>query len=304
MTDLLNNYGWRHIDTFTLWRAPGTLKSRIIHACGQLPDVILFWEGYHFLNANEKSIKSLECDKYIFTVDLHWSDLPMRIRKRISLSMFDTILSSCGYIFQRFYPDIYRTKNIMWIPHSASQDFMLDCNTHAENAIFLSGAINSVYPLRQRMKELCDNDAYPIIHHEHPGYHCRYNYESDANIGAQYARKINKYRIGFTDCSIYSYIVAKYFEIPSTGALLLADDTISEPFRELGFIENIHYVPVSMNNLEEKIQYVLHEKHHPELDEIRKRGQALVWEKHTTSHRARLIDTVCTSQHAVPRRSS
>ena len=77
---------------------------------------------------------------------------------------------------------------------------------------------------------------------------------------------------------------------------MLADNTISAPFRELGFVENMHYIPVSKENLEEKIKYVLNEKHHLELDEIRKRGQALVWEKHTTNDRARLIDTVCTPQ--------
>jgi hypothetical protein len=173
---------------------------------------------------------------------------------------------------------------------------MLPYNIYAENAIFLSGYINNIYPLRQKMKALYDNYSYPIAHHQHPGYHCRYNYENDTNVGIEYAKKINKYRAGFTDCSKYSYIVAKYFEIPATGALLLADNAISAPFRELGFIENVHYMPVSKEKLEEKIQYVLNENHHPELDEIRGRGQVLVWEKHKTNERARLIDTVCTPQ--------
>src|SRR5262249_3660444 len=143
-------HGWRHMDTSTLWKAPGTLQSTLLDAFGQLPEVILFWEGYHLLNTNEKSINALRCKKYIFIDDLHWRNLPMRVRKRRAFFMFDTILFTYGYAFYKFYPDVYRTNNIVWVPHSASPDFMRPYNECAENAIFLSGAINENYPLRQR----------------------------------------------------------------------------------------------------------------------------------------------------------
>jgi hypothetical protein len=88
-------------------------------------------------------------------------------------------------------------------------------------------------------------------------------------------------------------VVAKYFEIPATGALLLADDAVSGPLRELGFVEYKHYLPVSQENLEERIQYVLDESNHEELDEIRRNGQQLVWERHKTTDRARQISQEC-----------
>jgi len=88
--------------------------------------------------------------------------------------------------------------------------------------------------------------------------------------------------------------VAKYFEIPATGALLFADDAVSGPLRDLGFLENRHYLPVSKENLEERIRYVLDDRNHEELDEIRRSGQELVWERHKSVDRARQIDAACT----------
>jgi hypothetical protein len=109
-------------------------------------------------------------------------------------------------------------------------------------------------------------------------------------VGPGYARKINQHRIAFTDCLTFKYVVAKYLEIPATGALLLADDAVSEPLKELGFIENTHYIPVSKENLEDRVQYVLDERNRGEVDRIRRSGQELVWKKHKTIDRARQIN--------------
>ena len=179
------------------------------------------------------------------------------------------------------------------MPHSASPDFLLTYNEHPENAVFLSGAGNHYYPLRLRVKALADDGVYPIAFHQHPGYRCDFNYDTNTSLGREYARKINNYRAAFTDSSKYKYSVAKYFEIPATGALLLADCAISEPLRAAGFIDGVNYIGVSDRDLEEKIAYVLDESNHGELDKIRRNGQDLVWQTHKTSDRARLIDEIC-----------
>jgi Glycosyl transferases group 1 len=161
----------------------------------------------------------------------------------------------------------------------------------AENAIFLSGAINEAYPLRQRMLELHCEGSYAIRYQRHPGYYCNYNYQADTRIGRGFAKRIHSCRVGFADSvSPFGYVVAKYFEIPATGALLLADDTVSAPLSELGFVANQHYVPVSLKNLEERIEYVLAENNRDEIDRIRRNGQALVHKRHKTSDRARQIN--------------
>lgn len=291
-TDLMTNHGWAQIDTYKLWYAT-TLEGTILETFGRLPETILFWEGYDLLSARSAEIHRLGCPKFVLADDLHWWDEPMRQRKLAGFSLCDMVLSTYGYVWNQFYPELCGAKKVIWIPHSASPDFLLHHNQNAENAILLSGAISHHYPLRQQMKVLHGQRRYAIAYHAHPGYHCQYDYERNPDIGRGYAEKLNRYRVGFTDALKYGYVVAKYFEIPATGALLLADAAVSEPLSQLGFIENKHYLPVSMENLEERIRYVLDEANHEELDKIRRRGQELVWEKHKTSDRARQIDDVC-----------
>jgi hypothetical protein len=92
---------------------------------------------------------------------------------------------------------------------------------------------------------------------------------------------------------MFHYVLAKYFEIPATGALLVADDSVNGPLGQLGFVENEHYLPVNAGDLEAKIALVLDERNHDALDEVRKRGQELVWSRHKSIDRARQIDSVC-----------
>lgn len=293
MTDLISTYGWQHIETNRFWRGPGTVREKLLTEFGALPELVLFWEGYEYLCSRAAEIYSLDCPKCIFTDDLHWPNRQVRHGKLVSLAACDLILSTYGYAWNKFYPEFCGTKKVVWIPHSASPDFLLGHNRHPENAIFLSGAMTFHYPLRLRMKSLAAAGAYSITCQDHPGYHCGFDYQANERIGVGYASTINKYRAAFTDSLIYKYVVAKYFEIPATGALLFADDAVSGPLRELGFIENEHYLPVSSENLEERISYILDERNHGAIDQIRRNGQRLVWERHKTSDRARQIDEAC-----------
>lgn len=292
--DLIANYGWAQIDTRSLWCA-SAIEAAIFDTFGQLPDTILFWEGYEFLSARSDQISRLSCSKFLLTDDLHSWHEQMRRTRVAAIALCNKVLSTYAYVWDRFYPEFRGVKRVEWVPHSASRDFLLGYNRNPENAILLSGATNLHYPMRSQMKALHSQGAYPIAYHAHPGYHCQYDYESDEAVGRGYAGKLNKYRVGFTDALKYEYVVAKYFEIPATGALLLADAAVSEPLRRLGFIENEHYVPATSENLEEKIGYVLDPGNHEQLDEIRKRGQQLVWERHKTSDRARQINDACRS---------
>src|SRR5262249_18308397 len=151
-------------------------------------------------------ILDLPSHKCFFSDDLHWHHDDTRLTRHVTFALCDTIFATYGYRFHDFYPDIAKLRNIVWVPHAASPDFLLAYNEHATNAIFLSGAIDDHYPLRQQLKELADHHRYPIMHHQHPGYHCRYNYDKDDEVGRGYAVKINQHRIGFTDASRYHYI--------------------------------------------------------------------------------------------------
>lgn len=292
-TDLISTYAWQHIEISKLWNGPGTVRDKLLDAFGELPETILFCEAYEFLQAHATQIQGLNCPKFFFADDLHWWNEQMRQMKVVAFAVSDVILSTYAYGWSKFYPEL-SSKKVLWVPHSASPDFMLPYNHRAENSIFLSGAMNEAYPMRQQLWKLQEERSYSIVYHRHPGYQCGYDYNANEDIGRAYASKINRCRVGFTDSLTFRYVVGKYFEIPATGALLLADNAVSVQLRELGFSENQHYLPVSEEDLEETVQYVLDEQHHDELDEIRKRGQELVWEKHKTSDRARQINEACT----------
>jgi hypothetical protein len=80
MTELIQQHGWRQIDTLKLWRSPVSLPSKLLQAFGELPEIILLWEGYSFFNAHLREIKDLGCYVWVFADDLHYWDERMKSR--------------------------------------------------------------------------------------------------------------------------------------------------------------------------------------------------------------------------------
>jgi hypothetical protein len=291
--ELITRFGWRSMEVAELWDDSQTLRDQILRKFDEWPEVILFWEGYGLIHRHARRFDNLGCKKVIFADDLHWHSEGMRWSKLLAYLLSDTIISAYADRFEAFYPEVCRLKSIVWSPHSASPDFVLPFNERAENAVFLSGSVSSVYLLRRIMSELGETGAHPIVRHRHPGYHCGYDHARATSVGPGYARAIQRYRTAFTDASIHGYLVAKFLEIPATGALLMADASVSEPMRRLGFIAGEHYVPASAGDLEDRLREVLDESNHPRLDAMRKKAQALVLGRHMIADRARLIDEVC-----------
>ena len=296
MKELIGKYGWRQMETGSLRDGRWTMRELILREFGELPEVILFWEGYDTLALHALNFRQLDCKRYILADDLHWSGELMRQKKLVSFAFCHAVLSTYAYAWGKFYPALAGVKRVVWVPHSASPDFMIPYNAEPENSVLLSGAVSVHYPLRRLLKSLHERGVRGIAYRPHPGYHCRHDYQQqDGDVGRGYALRINGHRAAFTDSLSFNYVVAKYFEIPATGALLLADDSVSGPLERLGFIKDQHYVPVSKENLEERIRYVLDERNRSEVDEIRRRGQELVWARHKPSDRARQINEVCVS---------
>jgi hypothetical protein len=291
--ELIDTYGWKHIECAELWDDPRPWRDLIRHKFDELPEVILFWEGYGLVNRYARQIHALDCKKIIVADDLHYRDESVRWSKLLAYLVCDVVVSTYAHRFEAFYPEVYNLKRVVWSPHSASPEFLLPFNERAENDVFLSGAINDYYPMRQMMCELVEAGRHRIVRQPHPGYHCGYDHQRDPAVGPGYARAINRYRTAFADGLIYRYTVAKFFEIPATGALLLADRAVCEPLGRLGFIESEHYLSAAAEDLADRVREVLDESNYARLDAIRRRGQALVWDRHKTSDRARLINEVC-----------
>lgn len=288
MRELIDHYQWRHLEPSVLVEGAGPLAEKIERHLGMMPSLILFWEDEDLVSSLAHEVERLPCRKWFFVDDLHHRDR-WEARRKASL-LCDTVFATYADRFPEFFPDVGQSRRVVWLPHSASPDFVLAANEHPANRLLLSGAIGPVYPMRMRLCALLADGVDGILRLPHPGYHCEYDYENDPSVGPHFSRKIWEYRAAFTDCLVHRYAVAKHFEIPATGALLVADASIEGSLEKLGFLPAVHYFPVTSENLEDRIRYLFREEHHAELDRIRRNGQALVLERHRTSHRARLIN--------------
>lgn len=297
MTELIERYGWIHMETEFLTSQPHALRERMGERCGAQPDVVLFWEAYHLVTLAFSQLYKANFNVVIYCEDLHWFHAGMRATKMLALTVADVILASYAPVVERFFPEVAAAKRIVWVPHAASPEFMLPLHETAENVIFLSGMINDYYPLRQRLKALGKKTELHIVEHPHPGYQCHHDHETSGVVGAGYARRINASRAAFTDASKFNYMLAKFFEIPATGSLLLADAAVEPQLSQLGFRPLAHYIPVSDATLESDLRHILDARNHAELDEVRRRGQQLIWARHKTSDRAKLIDEVSTAEN-------
>jgi hypothetical protein len=291
--ELIGRYGWKSMELRELWEDPRPWRDVIRGRFDEEPEVILFWEGYGLINRHARQIQALDCKKVILADDLHWREEPVRWSKLHAYLLCEVVISTYAYRFEELYPEVCNLTRVVWSAHSASADFFLPFDEEAENAVLLSGAVNAAYPLRQKLSALTGAEGDRIVRLPHPGYHFGYDYGRDAAVGPGYARTLNRYRAAFTDGTKYRYTVAKVFEIPATGALLLVDAALRAPLLRLGFVDGEHYLSASAEDLADRVRYVLDESNHPRLDAIRRNGQALVRDRHQTGDRARLIDEVC-----------
>jgi Glycosyl transferases group 1 len=281
----LRAHGW-HLRESSRFDAaqPGELPSYFKARLGAVPEVVLIWESYAGAVRHMRSLRDAGARVYVMTDDLHWTE---RDGMREALQLADGILTPYAPVFGDFFPEVDAAK-VTWVPHAAGPDFLLPVNDAPAPVVFVSGAINDHYPLRMAMRDLARRRPELARLHEHPGYYINYNHESDGRVGRGYAEKIASCLAAFTDGLKHRYIVAKHFEIPAAGALLIADRACAPQLAMLGFIDGEHYLSASADDLEEVVEHAL--RNREEIDAIRRRGHALVHARHTTACRAREID--------------
>lgn len=272
-----------------LRREHGWHLKENFHPGHAVAKVVLFWESYPAVVRHARSLKEAGARVYVMTDDLHKRE---REGMREALQLADGILSTYAPVFGDFFPEVDAAK-VRWIPHAASPDFLLPIDETPAPVVFVSGAVSEHYPMRMRMRELARRRPELARVHVHPGYYGRYDYAGDDRVGRGYAEKIGACLAAFTDGLRYRYIVAKHFEIPATGALLIADRACAPQLAMLGFVDGEHYVSASADDLEHVVERALEPQNRDEIDAIRRRGHALVHARHTTACRAREIDASC-----------
>jgi len=286
---LVADYGWDVIDGYSLPQDPDGLPEMLHRRFGIVHDVVLFREMYDALVYHAPALTSAGARIYVITDDLHKRFEGMSE----ALQLATGVLSPYAPWISAFVPDVDEAR-VTWVPHAAGPDFQLPVAEEPARAIFVSGNMNRYfYPLRVMMLELASQRPEIARIHDHPGYESTFDYNADKRVGRGYAEAMRECLAAFTDASRFNYIVAKHFEIPATGALLVAERAAAPQLAALGFIDGEHYVSADSGDLREVVEYVLDDRNRPEIDAIRRAGHELVHRRHTTRVRAQQIDTVC-----------
>jgi hypothetical protein len=128
----------------------------------------------------------------------------------------------------------------------------------------------------------------PLIHRiPHPGYNK--NQKHTVIKGDAWAQELNKFLCGYAGTTPRNYVIAKYFEIPASGCLLLG--TYGTDLKLFGFKDGINFIQVNKDNFFDKLQYIINNP--KEYTDIRKAGRDLVFSRHTVDHRLEtLINTI------------
>lgn len=191
-----------------------------------------------------------------------------------------SILSTNTYQGLQLYPEVDMSKWIL-MPHSASSRFLKPLNDDASfQNVLLTGATTALwYPYRAVASTL--ENVHGI---SHPGYG-----SSSTEERKNFVEQIHQSAVGITDGSTLHYALAKIFEIPTTGQLLLLNDEMEPAMRRLGFCPGVHYISYNSNNIRAVVGAVLKSKNRDRVIDIRTKGQSLVKSIHTTRHRASQI---------------
>jgi hypothetical protein len=112
-------------------------------------------------------------------------------------------------------------------------------------------------------------------------------------VGRAFAKQLNRYSACVIDGLHLGYLVAKVFELPAAGCLLLAPSDLVPWLARLGFHDTVHYLAYQdLSALDKLTKWVLDDENTPRTDAIRRRALYLVWRRHLVAHRAPLLDAL------------
>lgn len=180
----------------------------------------------------------------------------------------DLIISQTNEYFTKTYPQyVFKNKIMLHFFSPHYRYVQLPFNNTPIMKCLLSGSRNSgVYTFR----EFIINSRCKEVDYRPPHF-----------VGDNYAKLLHSYFCGVATSSIFNYVLAKYFEIPATGSLLLADET--EDLKISGLVPYKHYVPITKDDVFIKISECL--RNPDDYNGIRKEGMNFVRKNHSVINR-------------------
>lgn len=203
--------------------------------------------------------------------------------KFINLEYNYNVISTYSYALNLYYNNY---TNNFWIPHIIR--YQVEYNKNPINKLLVSGSCTSkrdksngilMYPNRDIMIEKSKLNI-NIDYLKRPYLKDKNDINDNHFFGKKYIKLLSNYRVCFTDDANKNrpYIVAKFFEIMSSGALLLTTNKNTKKyFKNLGFYDEIDYISTTIDKIDEKIEFILDEKNKKLIDKIRKSGYDKVY---------------------------
>lgn len=283
------------------------LKKYFLNACDmneslpreeQNPMIILLWNINHFngyrIHAQWKElIEHTQTRLLVFIDDLHFtSSVVYHHRQYLFENISAEIFSTYAYLFHNYYQNI-SSERITWLPHSASISSSDSINQTADNRLFISGAnLIDWYPCRWRAFLLCQKRKDLTACLQHPGYGPTMQIDNSFYYsGQRYALYMRRYLFGLGTCQSVQYAIAKLFEIPANGLVLVTTDDLVPILASLNLHRDTHFLTINCSSTDSLIAEIVRLKNlsQENLYELRKKSQEIIFQQHLTKHRAQLL---------------
>jgi len=286
---LISHYGYIKIDRKEIETNIVNLEKYFMDTYGRLPKNMLIVMGVtYYIDYIQRMAKL--CNVSFIIDDIHHSSRLNKPRYNV-FTRCKYIFMSYAYFSNRYFKQL---NGLALLPHAIAYE--VPFNNEPINQILLTGHIDAnLYPNRMFVYNLTRTDT-RIYYHvvDYFGYRGgAVNKSSNPTSGEAFYKLLNKYICCVTDDANHDrkYLIAKFFEITGSGALLLAfNKNTKHVFELLGYKENTHYISCTQSDFLEKVTYVLDPKNRKEIDKIRKNGYELTTKKHSYKNRAQFID--------------
>lgn len=246
---------------------PGQLHSALVAAApdGRLPTAVLAWEPFAHVSLMARLSGRLPL--FVVVDDLRWADSCEHLAMWQALQLADVVLATHAFVLPRHFPDLPHAV-LRWMPHAAAASHVYDApNAAAEPMLLLTDPDASIH------KSLRTLNAHMLGHPRLRG-------------GGVTPQTLRRHAAALVDPSALQYVTASHFNVPATGALLVAHRSLAAPLAALGFRHGANCLltsdadlPATLGVLEDPLQA-------ESLLRMRARGQALVRSVHTVGTRA------------------
>ena len=279
------------------WRSWGDVADALQAA----PEVLLIMEVWELGQWGPRDPRLANTAVWFWMDDLHWFSPKQREQKAAVLrpGVVDAVVGTYMPLLEHFFPGAAGLPRLH-LPHAASAHFLLPLNPAPLPRVLLAGAASPEhYPYRALVAaKVAAGDARFVQLH-HPGYTPSEMATNSAVTGSNFAAVLHRHLAVITDGLVYNYTVAKLFEIPAVGALLLANSELTPHLAALGFMPGVHFVEYTWETLDAVVDWVLGAANRGAVEAVRAQGQALVWARHTVQHRVAALNAAARMAAAV-----